>query len=127
MELGGDDVQLKKASKQMVNSEVLATNMTQAQNLIEVVKYDLNSTQKLQDLDGRDYPFTLPVKDKVTKVPSLKMSNSLFEGLHKLEINAQMNSAKLDPLGKIEALSANKILMGRHLLNGSHNDSKEFS
>ena len=55
------------------------------------------------------------------------MSNNLFEGLHKLEINAQMNSAKLDPLGKIEALSANKILMGRHLLNGSHNDSKEFS
>jgi hypothetical protein len=69
----------------------------------------------------------LPVKDKVKKAPSLKMSNSLFEGLQNLEINAQMNSAKLDPLGKIEALSANKILMGRHLLNGSHNDSKEFS
>jgi hypothetical protein len=69
----------------------------------------------------------LPVKEKVTKVPSVKMGSNLLDGLYQLEINGQMNSAKHDSLGKIEALSANKILMGRHLLNGSNNESKEYS
>lgn len=47
----------------------------------------------------RNLALSVPAKDKVTKVPSLKMSTPLYDGLYQQELKGKMNSANSDKFG----------------------------